>query len=115
MTDTVLSSTEIMVQWSAVLGPDANGVITNYEVQFLPHREFEGYQLNGSVITDDLSIVLADLQEFVEYDISVRAYTSAGAGPYSEPISIRTMDDGERDMYIELILCVLYVSSLHSL
>ena len=96
MTGTVLSSTDIMVQWSAVLGADANGVITNYEVQFLPETEFEGYQLNGSVITADLSIVLADLQEFVTYSISVGAYTSAGAGPYSEPISIRTMDDGEQ-------------------
>ena len=34
---------------------------------------------NGSV----LMIVLTDLEEYIEYNISVRAYTSAGPGPYS--------------------------------
>ena len=35
------------------------------------------------------------LQEYVNYTISVRAYTNAGAGPYSDPVTVLTNEDGE--------------------
>ena len=38
---------------------------------------------------------LTGLEEYVEYNITVRAYTSVGPGPYSDPpITERTMEDG---------------------
>ena len=45
--------------------------------------------------TTNTSLQLSQLEEFVEYNISVRAYTSVGPGPYSEEITERTDEDGE--------------------
>ena len=41
--------------------------------------------LNGSLLrnTSSTFLLLSGLEEFVEYNISVRAYTSVGPGPYS--------------------------------
>lgn len=90
-----LSSTEIMVQWSEVLSDIIREETTHYEVLFLPINQFEQEILNGSVFTIELSIILSDLEEFVEYNISVRAHNNGGAGPYSEGITVATMEDGK--------------------
>ena len=39
--------------------------------------------------------VLQDLVPFSVYNISVRASTGAGPGPFSAEISVRTLEDGE--------------------
>ncbi len=38
--------------------------------------------------------MLRGLEEYVQYNISVRARTSIGPGPYSTPIMERTLEDG---------------------
>ena len=48
--------------------------------------------LNTTVVGN---ATLTGLQEFTEYNISVRAYTSVGPGPYSEEVTNRTFEDGE--------------------
>ena len=94
VTAVVISSTAITVQWSEVASHARNGDITHYEVPFFPLMEFDGGIYNGSVPTIDMSIVLADLQEYVTYNISVRAFNGAGAGPYSDSIIVTTFQDG---------------------
>ncbi len=42
-----------------------------------------------------LSVVLYMLQEYVEYNLSVRAFNGAGPGPFSPEIAERTLEDGE--------------------
>ena len=83
----------IAVLWSEVPREDRNGLITHYEVQFLPLYPFEGGSSNDSILTQNLSIVLSGLEEFIEYNISVRAHNSAGPGPYSDGIAVRTFED----------------------
>ena len=80
---TALSSTEIQVSWSEVPSIDQNGVITMYEV-------FYGGTFNGSVFTVGVSVNITGLEEFVVYNISVRAYTRVGSGPFSDTISEMT-------------------------
>ncbi len=41
-----------------------------------------------------MMMVLQDLEEYVNYTISVRAYTSVGAGNYSGEITVLTWEDG---------------------
>ncbi len=41
-----------------------------------------------------MMMVLQDLEEYVNYTISVRAYTSMGAGNYSGEITVLTWEDG---------------------
>ena len=90
----VLSSTEIRVSWTEVSEIDRNGIITMYEVMYEPLMTF-GVLTPATVNTTNLTIIVDGLEEYVEYNISVRAYTSVGPGPYSEEITNRTFEDGE--------------------
>ena len=84
-----ISSTEIMVTWEEVLPIDQNGIITVYEVQYEPLQFMES--LNTLVTnTTDMAVNLTNIQENIEYNIIVRAYTSVGPGPYSDPVTERT-------------------------
>ena len=85
-----------MVTWEEVLAIDENGIIINYEVQYEP-LQFANMLGTASVNTSDLSVSIIELQEYVEYNISVRAYTSVGPGPYSNPVTQMTLEDGECD------------------
>ena len=89
----VLSSTTIMVTWEEVPAIDENGIIINYEIEFVP-LQFTEILVNDSVNTTNLFIDITGLQEYVEYDISVRAYTSVGPGPFSAAVTNRTFEDG---------------------
>jgi len=42
-----------------------------------------------------LMVELEGLEEYVEYGIRVRAYTSVGPGPFSVAVVNRTLEDGE--------------------
>ena len=87
-----ISSTEIMVTWGEVLPIDQNGIITIYEVRYEPLQFMES--LDTLVTnTTDMTVNLTNLQEYVEYNISVRAYTAIGFGPFSTQITERTFED----------------------
>ena len=90
----VLTSTEIQVSWTEVPEIERNGIITMYEVMYDPLMTF-GVLTPATVNTTNLTIIVDGLEEYVEYNISVRAYTSVGPGPYSEEVTNRTFEDGE--------------------
>ena len=82
-----------MVTWEVLRGLDENGIITSYEVEFEP-LDFPADIFIDTINTTNLLMVITDLEEFVNYNISVRAYTSVGPGPYSDPVTVRTFEDG---------------------
>ena len=92
----VMSPTEILITWDMVPAIDQNGIITMYEVQYEPLEIFGGQIQTQTVnVTAPMRVaVLANLQEFVNYSISVRAYTSAGEGPYSTEMTAMTQKAG---------------------
>ena len=90
---TAISSTEIMVTWDEVPGLDQNGIIIDYEVQIEP-LDFPADIMTNLLNTTNLSICVTGLEEYVNYNINVRAYTSVGPGPYSDPVTARTLEDG---------------------
>ncbi len=102
MTTSVLSSTEIQVNWTEILEMDQNGIITEYEVMYAPLMTFGGVLTTTTVNTTNMSVTLSGLQEYVEYNISVRAYTSVGPGPYSVGIVMTTFEDGELTVYVNI-------------
>ena len=67
-----------------------------YEVMYTPLETFGGNV--GSNITtvsgSELSVNLTGLQEYINYNISLRAFTSVGAGPYSVTMTVLTSEDG---------------------
>lgn len=94
ITAQTVSSTSIMVNWMEVPLINQNGVIITYEVLYEPIETFGG-QLEGRSlnVTSQFSALLTDLEEFVAYNISVRAFTIEGAGPYSANVIKMTHQD----------------------
>ncbi len=72
---------------------DRHGRVISYDIQYV------GYDMNDTVV-DEIEVVnvigsltqyiLKGLDEYTEYEVSIRARTSAGPGPYSFPLSILT-------------------------
>ena len=92
---TTISSTEILVSWDEVPAIDQNGIIILYEVQYEPLMTFGGQLMTMAMNTSNTSIVLGGLQEYVGYNISIRAYTSVGPGPFSPGVNNQTFEDGK--------------------
>ena len=91
-----ISSTAIRVTWEEVPAIDQNGIITQYEVEY-NQSTFSGATMYNTTTVDSstLMVDLTGLEEYVEYSIRVRAYTSAGAGPYSDTVNVTTSEDGK--------------------
>ncbi len=91
----VLTSSRIMVSWDAIPPEDRNGIITMYEVLYQPLETFDDAIMTQTMNVTERSAHITDLEEFVDYNISVRAYTSEGAGPYSEEMTVMTPEDSK--------------------
>ena len=109
VTATAISSTDIRVHWSEVNTIDRNGVITYYEVEY-NQTTFSDDTIHATILVDSLTFMVevTDLEEYVEYFVRVRAYTSVGAGPYSDTVMERTEQDGNKCMI--RICCTLIPS-----
>ena len=96
------SSTEILVTWEEVPAIDENGDISMYEVEYMPLETFNGQIATDSVTVDPalLNTTLTGLEEDVDYNISVRAFTSVGPGPYSDAVTNRTLEERKRRNHI---------------
>ena len=99
-----ISSTAIRVTWEEVPAIDQNGIITQYEVEY-NQTTFSGATMydTTTVNSSTLMVDLTGLEEYVEYSIRVRAYTSVGAGPYSDVVMERTQQDG----MLHILICVI--------
>ena len=89
------SPSAITVTWDEVLPIDQNGVIVTYMVMYIPQEDFGESIGTNTTTVSELSVLLVGLLEYVNYTISVRAYTSKGAGPYSEPVTVLTNEAGK--------------------
>ena len=90
-----ISSTQVKVTWGHVPPTDQNGIIIMYELEYIPLEDFDRAIGKNTTNVSASSVILRRLQEYVNYAISVRAYTSAGAGPYSDPVIVLTNEDGK--------------------
>ena len=82
----VISPTEIEMSWNEVIPIDQNGIITIYEVDYQPAQVFNGSMTVDVVNTTNTTILLKNLHESVQYNITVRAYTRIGPGPFSSHV-----------------------------
>ncbi len=93
-----ISSTSILVSWTRVQPIDRNGEIIKYEVWYEPLEAFMGTLVTGFINTtngSEFEVLLNNLEEYVSYNISVRAYTIVGAGPFSTGRVATTLQDGK--------------------
>lgn len=83
------------MSWGDVPSVDQNGIIITYEVLLVPLETFGGLVTEQQLNSTNSSVVVTDLQEFLNYTISVRAYTIVGPGNYSDVIIRMTLEDGK--------------------
>ena len=81
--------------WEEVVPIDQNGVITMYQVLYQPLETFGGAIGPLTVNVTELTADLTDLEDYVNYTISVRARTSVGEGPYSDGAIVLTLQGGK--------------------
>ena len=96
----VLGSTSLNISWEEIPPTSRNGIIITYEAVFEPLDTFEGRLTPVLLNTSDLYAALNELEEFVRYNVSVRAYTSVGPGPYSNEVFAMTQEDRKWSSYI---------------
>ena len=103
-----INSTSIEITWEPVRLIDQNGIITQYEVEYVASM-FSTIAQAQSTLPSLLMITLTGLEEYVQYSIRVRAYTAVGAGPFSQPVVATTLEDGENpnECHYIIISCII--------
>ena len=81
-----ISPTKIEMSWKEVIPIDKNGIIIIYEVDYQPEQVFNEPMTVDVVNTTNTTILLSNLYESVQYNITVRAYTRIGPGPFSSHV-----------------------------
>ncbi len=83
--------------WENVPEIDENGVLIAFEILYIPLETFNGILVQKLVNTSasNRTVTLNNLEEYIFYNILVRAYTSVGAGPFSPFITQRTSEDSK--------------------
>ena len=111
MTGQNTSSTSISVSWEEVQAELRNGIITGYTIKY----ESLTANDNGFVQAGphDRQANLTGLEEFVEYNISVVAFTVKGDGPPSV-IVVRTDQNSESNKLNVFSLYVMLANSYYS-
>ena len=105
------SSTSILVSWEEVQAELRNGIITGYNITYQSLTENDNGFLQAS--PNDHLANLTGLKEFVEYNISVVAFTVKGDGPPSV-IGVRTDQDSKSNNLPVFFLYVMFEYSCYS-
>ncbi|XP_028855774.1 protein tyrosine phosphatase receptor type Fa isoform X7 [Denticeps clupeoides] len=89
-----LSSTSIMVSWTAPPAARRHGNIVRYSLtyQAVDGEDTERHEVSN-LANDASSYALEGLGKWTEYKVTVRAHTDVGPGPESPPAFIRTKED----------------------
>uniref|UniRef100_A0A8B9TCV8 Sidekick cell adhesion molecule 1 n=1 Tax=Anas platyrhynchos TaxID=8839 RepID=A0A8B9TCV8_ANAPL len=89
-----VSSTQILLTWSAVPESEQNGLVLGYKVcKWNLDSEAKSQIVRGN---HTQSCLLSGLRKYVLYEIQVLAFTRIGDGvPSSPPVIERTKDDGK--------------------
>ena len=90
-----VDSSCIRVVWQPPPRSQRHGTITYYKVLYSEVNTNPSKKLELNVTSDETSVLLKNLNKWTDYRISVLAGTEVGDGPASEPIVLRTDEDGK--------------------
>ena len=93
-----ITQTSAMVMFEAFPVIHENGILIAYEILFEPTPAV-GQDVGGDVLQNvtvtEFSTIVEGLAENVLYNVTVRAYTAVGPGPFSNPVQIMTNETGK--------------------
>ncbi|XP_022783220.1 protein sidekick-2-like isoform X2 [Stylophora pistillata] len=87
--------TEYQITWDGLPREVANGFIKTYQVRLLLKESCSPVDasFNSTFNTTKTEMLLSSVSVCARYEVSVRAFTAAGPGPYSEPSVIQTQGE----------------------
>ena len=104
-TASVTGTTSAVFNWQPPLFDDHNGLLSYYQLRLVD----ESFNLTEITInTTNTSYSISTLEEYIRYSCQVAAATDIGIGPYTVPIMITTLQDGEQFTF-ELYRYVLMI------
>ena len=91
-----LNKTTFNISWAPLTRKESYGKVILYDVK--EELVSRGKRRKRSISSRTLNItatflVLYDLSLCSQYNVSVRAYTKAGPGPYSQPMALQTSSE----------------------
>ena len=93
-----IKATSVMITWQPP--HDVEGIISGYQVSYMPHGESDFFHdITGNITITELT----RLRPHTEYTIRVRAKSSKKYGEYSTPITAFSLEDGEWNIFLEYI------------
>ncbi|RXG58556.1 Protein sidekick [Armadillidium vulgare] len=116
VTTRVLSSTSVLVEWKPPHPWMINGINQGYKVQaWRKHPDNSSApQMSVRVAPSPYpdaneSTTVKNLDKFTEYYVTVLCFTHPGDGKRSEPILIKTLEDGTfLNRFVEIFFCVYF-------
>ena len=100
MVGSAINSTSLFLSWELPPSEQQNGIIRRYLVNVSEVEMGNGIELS----TRDTNIIVSDLHPFYHYDCNVSAVT-IGAGPYTFPITIQTLQAGTEKIRVYHFWC----------
>ena len=94
-----LNETSYKISWGPLTREKSNGVVLSYEVKYtrVYHVGSQSSSASRYQNTTDSMVTLQGLTLCSTYHVLVRAYTSAGAGPFSSTLEIVTTGRSSND------------------
>ena len=104
-----VSPTEIWVSWNPIPQLERNGKIIQFEV-LLNSLTFPGDVVSANMSPENVLMLLVEnLEEYAEYNISVRAFTKVGPGPFSPTETERTLESSKYCNVVREMLVHSYI------
>ena len=100
----VTGTTSVEFSWQPPLIDDHNGLLSYYQLRIVD----ESFNLTDlSINTTNISHTITTLEEYVRYSCQVAAATDIGLGPFSSPVEITTLQDGESSFhFLFTVACI---------
>lgn len=103
VTGEAVGPTSIFLQWEPPPPNRTNGQITYYKV-FKVKATRNDSEADVITVTNGTSVRLDELKRWTEYRIWILAGTTVGDGPTSNPILVKTHEDGTLDVFL-IVIC----------
>ena len=91
---TTLNSNMILVTWTGFPLIDHNGILTEYEIQYNQTVAVDSHPPSATerVPANTTEVILTGLGANVDYNVTVRARTVVGPGPYNPQFATAQTD-----------------------
>ena len=103
-----VNKTTFNISWEPLLREKSYGKVILYEVKaiFLKKGNLRKRSVIYSPVNTSVTfVVLSDLELCSKYNVSVRAYTAEGPGPYGEPLELETSSECDEIIMKIILVC----------